>query len=79
MPDKRVRTPEEETIVENLRNTNVAQLCVLYSIARYHEKYIFAGLALEELVNKGFSKQDMYDFDANFSGFYDALINSKTL
>lgn len=79
MSDKKIRTPEEEVIIANLKETNVAQLCVLYSIARYHEKFIFAKFALEELVNKGFSKQDMFEFDANFSNFYDALINSKTL
>lgn len=79
MSDKRTYTHQEEVIIANLKETNVAQLSVLYSIARYHEKYHFAKFALEELENKGFSRQDIFDFDTNFSGFYDALINSTTL
>lgn len=79
MSDKLVHTPEEDVIIANLKETNVAQLCVLYSIARYHEKFKFAKFALEELVNKGFTKQDIFEFDTNFSNFYDALINSTTL
>lgn len=72
-------TPQEEQLVANLKETHVLHLPLIYSIARYHEKFRFAKLVLAELTSRGLSNKEVFDFDSNFSNFYDSLINSTSL
>ena len=72
-------TQLEQELQNNFKETNNAHLIMLYSIGRYHEKYRFTKMAFEELKARGFSDTDLSGFDANFSGFYDTLINSTEL
>lgn len=54
-------------------------LIILYAIALYHEKYIFAKWVMEELSKRGILKKDMKDFDKNFKGFYKDLLTQENL
>lgn len=72
-------TQLEQQLQENLKTTNSAQLIILYSIGRYHEKYRFTKMAFEELNDRGYSEIDLNGFDEKFSAFYDTLIHSKEL
>jgi hypothetical protein len=72
-------TQLEQELQNNFKETNNAQLIMLYSIGRYHEKYRFTNMAFKELKSRGFGETDLNGFDSKFSAFYDSLINSTEL
>ena len=70
---------QEEPIRKQISELASAQLVMLYSISRYHEKYRFTQWVLEELITRDFTEFDIQAFDNNFSEFYNSLLNSTTL
>lgn len=70
---------QEDVLRENLKNTPDAQLLILYSIGRYHEKFKFTKIVMEVLNEKGYQGADLFGFDSRFADFYHGLINSTEL
>lgn len=56
-----------------------ASLVIIYALSRYHEKYSLTSWCLTELEKRGFSKNDIANFDSNFTTFYDTMLKQEGL
>lgn len=77
MPRPTVITPE--SFVETVKDMPNACVVMLYSLSRYHEKYIFTSWVQKELAARGFKNFDLQQFDSQFSEFYDMLLKQDDL
>ena len=64
-----------ESFVDTVKDMPNASLVMLYSLSRYHEKYIFTSWVQKELAMRGFKNADLSSFDTEFSNFYHMLLN----
>jgi hypothetical protein len=56
-----------------------ATLVTLYCISKYYDKYRVTGWLLKALEKRGFTKEDMADFDENFTNFFEQMITQQDL
>jgi hypothetical protein len=70
-------TKEQSKII--LADFPTEVLVTLYAISTYHEKYKFTSWVKDLLLKRGITLEDMKEFDTNFRGFYDELLNQEDL
>ena len=56
-----------------------AVLVMLYALSRYHEKFNLTQWCMDELLKRGFKKEDFFKFDTNFTNFYDQMLKQEGL
>ena len=69
----------QESFQEFISGAPNAVLVMLYSLSRYHEKFNLTKWCMDELIKRGFKKEDFYQFDTNFTNFYDQMLNQDDL
>lgn len=69
----------EESFNEFASTAPNSAIVMIYSITRYHEKFLVTAWAMKELEKRGFNKKDLDVFDTQFSNFYYQLLNQEGL